>query len=276
MKRIGKVIDNISPDEDGKVLVKIYPELIDVPDGDLPWADPVRKQTQHVVPHIGSFVFVQVSPDWTSFQYSQESPYISALYPYEDIREAMDEAEDIGEHEYPEPQATMMRDGSVYFHNGETSECGIIHSTGLHIIIQDDGSFSIKQGEDIAIHYDVDEKHFEIGELETIRIGKEDDLTILFNAEDEQILIENIEELLIPEITDIIIGDEGIDSIKIGSNPKKIALYPPLKNILDKLLTHNHIAPTGPTTPAQEPSGTPLSAYAGDLPDIESEIVETD
>lgn len=239
MVRTGKVINNIDPDEKGKVQVRIFPELLDVSDNHLPWASPNIRTNIHSIPKEGSFIFVEINEDWTDFSYNQQSPYVSAMYPYEKIKENVDSASNSGSHKYPQPTALLMEDGSTYFHNEETGECGLIHSSGVHIILKDDGSFSMVQDGKIDLVYDASKKEFKIKDITDIEL---------------------------PDLTSLILG-EGSDSL---------VLFETLKEILEKLLDHNHIAPTGPTLPAQESSGTPLSVQKSKLFKMKSEIVTSD
>lgn len=55
-----------------------------------------------------------------------------------------------------------------------------------------------------------------------------------------------------------------------ATNSGTIALFDSLKEILEKLLSHNHVAPNGPTTPAQESNGTPLSSLKSKLNEMEA------
>lgn len=239
MIRTGKVIDNIDPEKRGRIQLRIYPELLDVPDSDLPWVEPSTRMKTHIVPKIESFVFVEVSDDWTFFRYEQKSPYVSALYPYEKIKESLDSAKNIGDHEYPQPMAYLMEDGSTYFHNEETGECGLIHSSGLHIILKDDGSFSLVQDGVIDLEFDASGGEFSIKEVAGIEF---------------------------PDISSVVFG-EGAEGV---------VLFDTLKEVLEKLLDHNHIAPTGPTLPAQESSGTPLSVQKSKLSKMKSKIITSD
>lgn len=56
----------------------------------------------------------------------------------------------------------------------------------------------------------------------------------------------------------------------INDSESTLVLFNPLKEILEKLLDHIHIAPNGPTTAAQESGGTPLSVLKSDLSKMES------
>lgn len=57
---------------------------------------------------------------------------------------------------------------------------------------------------------------------------------------------------------------------KVNSPESSFALYEPLKEVLEKLLNHIHIAPNGPTQPAQEASGVPLSTLKQKIIEMES------
>lgn len=79
---------------------------------------------------------------------------------------------------------------------------------------------------------------------------------------------------------DFVIGKKGKNTITFSSDGKLIfnnksgdsplTLFGPLKEVLEKLLTHNHVAPNGPTTPAQESNGTPLSTLKSKLQEMET------
>lgn len=67
------------------------------------------------------------------------------------------------------------------------------------------------------------------------------------------------------------LGTDG--SLKFSgkaNGDSSFVLFEPLKEILEKLLNHIHVAPNGPTTAAQEANGTPLSTLKGNLSEMES------
>lgn len=231
MRRIGRVVDNKDPKEIGRLLIRIYPELESLEDDSLPWVLPRVETNSHSIPPIGSFVFVEVSKDWTVFFYERIGPPISSRYPYKSIKESLEEMEGLETQEYPQPIAIQREDGSIFFHNEDTGESGLKHSSGMQILLKKDGSFSLFQKGKIDLKFDSS------GSKMTI---------------------------------------EGIDNIEIGGGGDSLVLYETLSEILDKLLTHNHIAPTGPTLPAQESSGSPLSTLKGKLSQMKSKILTSD
>lgn len=149
---IGKVINIQDVEQKGRVQVRIYPELVDVPDSDLPWATPLIEQNIHHVPPLNSFVLVEVSEDWTSFKYSLITPFARSTYPYEEIKGIIG-----GSHTYPEPMAMKTEDGSVLFYDQSTQECGIVHSSGTKIILDKTGHVKIEGVTDIQLGGNTDD-----------------------------------------------------------------------------------------------------------------------
>ena len=70
----------------------------------------------------------------------------------------------------------------------------------------------------------------------------------------------------------LIVKANGEFSFKgtVNSEESTLVLYKPLKDILEKLLDHVHVAPNGPTTAAQESNGTPLSVLRANLSTMET------
>jgi hypothetical protein len=155
---IGKVINIQDVEQKGRVQVRIYPELLDVPDSDLPWATPLIEQNIHHVPPLNSFVLVEVSEDWTLFKYSLITPFARSTYPYEEIKGIIG-----GNHTYPEPMAMKTEDGSVLFYDQKTGECGVVHSSGVKITVDKD-------------------KHVKIEGVSDIQLGGDDDSGVLYSA----------------------------------------------------------------------------------------------
>ncbi len=255
--KIGKVTDNNDPDKLGRIQVLVIPELQDISESDLPWAKPIYNSTNgtptdelryHNIPDVGSYVRLKISEDWTSFYYSQESLYFSSLYDYEDLySQISDVIEDIGDNEYPQPQMQKDTDGFIQFHNTETGERGFIFPSGtaLHIIDS------------------------------TINLIGENGLKTIIDTSSNLITIESDSSTIEFDMDNNKIKFTDIEQVDIGSSADVLTLFSPLKEILEKLLDHNHVAPTGPTLPAQESSGTPLSAQKSKLNDMKS-IVNSD
>ena len=149
--RTAKVIDTVDPDKEGKVKVQVLPEMKDVKSDDLfPWAKPykVLSGTQenvgkHEIPEIDSIVTVYVKDDkWVDFYYL-DGEYISGLYPYSKWDDIKSDMSEIASTNYPQPNFTAYKDGTVIFNNTESGDIGIYHSSGKYIVIDADGKVFI-------------------------------------------------------------------------------------------------------------------------------------
>ncbi len=181
MTRTGKVIDNNDSDKKGKIKVRIFPELSEVPNEDLPWAKPIKKPNEHFVPKEESFVFVQISDDWTKFYYEKETPYISAQHTYQESKDIVEAARDSDSHTYPYPYSIKTEDGSVLYYNEDTKECGLIHSSGLQLIMKSDGAFSIVLDEKLDLNYNSSTKDFTIKDINNVILNEGGDDGVLYS-----------------------------------------------------------------------------------------------
>ena len=256
MKKLAVVIEYNDEEKRGRVLVRILPEMSETPASLLPWAVPLNidfsgtsKETgyTHQVPEISSFIYCDVSDDWTLFEYTKDIPYLGTKYSYdENLKIITDSVEDLEEQVYPQPSYRKTKDGSINFLNTETGEQGLVLPSGFYSHIRANGTVKIKSLE----------TSIEILENGSI---KYESSNISFNFDNEA------KEFVLT----------GVDRVKIGSAGDVAVLFEPLKEILSKLLSHNHVAPSGPTTPAQEASGTPLSSLSPKLNNMKS-IIHTD
>jgi hypothetical protein len=257
MKRLALVIDTNDSDKQGKIKLRILPEMNMMSEDHLPWAKPqihssygLSKEEvtySHNIPELNTLIYCDVSDDWTSFYYLDEIPYYGPGYSYEDTISSIQESiEDLEEQTYPQPSYQRTKDGTIAFHNTETGESGVVYSSGTYFYIRSDGTLKIKSGETSV----------EILENGSIQLTGSN-VSFLFDNENKKLILTDVENLEVAGASDFAV------------------LFSPLKEILEKLLDHNHIAPTGPTTPAQEASGTPLSALKSKINDMKS-IIKTD
>lgn len=151
IERPALVVDDNDPDKLSRVQVRILPEMKDVDEDLLPWADPeiaglgaATDHGKHVPPEIGSFVRVSISPTWTSFFYTKD--YV--LEGFAQYTDSFDAPSSVGSQTYPQPRFQRLKDGTVIFYNTSTGEMGIAHSSGTNITIDSDGNVTI--GEDNA------------------------------------------------------------------------------------------------------------------------------
>lgn len=257
MKRIALVIDNKDPNLTGKIKVRILPEMQNVSEDLLPWASPSfsynfglsneEGNSIHKIPEQEFYIYCEISEDWTSFTYLEELPYSVNKYSYEDILELIQEnIEELGEQEYPQPSYFKTKDGTISFKNTKTGEQGFFTNSEIKVHLREDGTLKL-QAKDTSL---------EVLENGSVSLEAEG-FKLLFDNDNKKLILTEVEEL------------------EIGGASDVAVLFGPLKEILEKLLDHNHVAPTGPTTPAQESSGTPLSSLKGKLQDLKS-IIKTD
>ena len=242
-QRTAKVVDDNDPAVQGRIQVRIFPELIDVNEEHLPWARPMSSGTlgtgddtgKHSPPEIDSFIEVCIQDAyWKEIYYYPHGSFIPGKYIYPLASENISDIEEIESFDYPQPRLSHTKDGTTFFHNTETGDLGFKHSSGTYAVINSEGQLTI----------DTQGVKFQI------------------NADGE----------LVTTVDKLIINGE----LQVGDGSDNIVKFNDLKNILELLLNHVHISPVGMVTPAQESNGTPLSAYQGDIMKIKSEISTTD
>lgn len=146
MIKIAKVIDNVDPDELGKIQVRILPEMIDVTDDLLPWAACYQNGIGitdnsgiHKIPEKDSFIRVIVE-DWPYMQVIRyiSDDYIEGKYIYSKFSDvSIDELE---EQTYPQPIFQRFEDGTIEFHNSSTGEHGTYYKNGSYFIHDSSGN----------------------------------------------------------------------------------------------------------------------------------------
>ena len=117
--------------------------MAELADNLLPWASPIyhgldspRRGFIHAVPELNTYVYCEVSEDWTEFDYVSASPIIRCI-PTRETFEALGTAiEELEENTYPQPKFTKTQDGSVDFHNTETGERGFTHPSGAFVHVK--------------------------------------------------------------------------------------------------------------------------------------------
>jgi hypothetical protein len=253
--RVAKVIDVADENELSEVKVKIFPELSEISDDLCPWAFPENQGDRGVMdglgkhnpPELDSMIVVKIyKEDWKSIGYYETGYNIPGFNVFPKFaEEATFESEDEGDgHEYPQPHFRREKDGTFFYHNTDTGELGIYHPTGLYVMIQADGGVVIRN-------------------FTRVRIKKSDNLFFELTDDDKV-------HVVAPEMT------FETDTFTIGDGGDDVALFTPLEEILTKLLEHTHVAPSGPTQPAQEANGTPLSASKAKVKEIASQKTSTD
>jgi len=254
--RDATVIDNNDEKQAGRVQVRILPEHRDVDEGLLPWAYPYNISRFGAmadvgtmnIPEIDSIVKVIVlDAEYHQIFYLPFGSTILDRLPREFFDNNLDVDGVIDTPEYPQPHFSVTPDGTLFFNNTDTGEMGIQSSTGLYVVVDKEGSLHVRYGKTVLIH------------------DKDDKVSLELNVDDDKITM---------KAKSIVIDT---DAIEVGGAGDSVALFTPLEKIINELLEHIHVAPTGPTTPASDSSMVPLSGkLASDVPQMESGIISTD
>lgn len=269
LHRTAVVVDVGDPEETGRIKVRIQPELNGVDEENLPWASPHTQgkrgamkggSIHHNVPDPESRVHAIVYDKyWRTIDYVVDESYrIPGYYQYRDIVEKLEEEiEDLESPEYPNPSITKAAEGTTFFENHETKEVGLLHPSGLYVLVTADGNAKIRV-------------------VDSAKLMNEDEsLMFNFNGEDGKV------ELKVEDVEAKIDGSGGkvelkAEEVVFGDGSDYVARYTPIENILSELLSHKHVAPSGQTTPPLDSSQKPLSSLKPDLRDIQSQIITTD
>ena len=191
MIRTALIIDNVDPDKKGKIKGRIYPEMEEYQEDVLPWMRPVYKSEsgqskteliKHAVPEIGTFVVVEVSEDWTSFEYSQELVYIASAYDYDTlISEIGDVITELETQTYPQPRMEKFADGSIHFHNTDTGEHGVVYSGSNYFYSNSLNDVSLKN-ESLVIKYTESTKKLEFTGMTSFEVDGDRDNAVMWSA----------------------------------------------------------------------------------------------
>ena len=156
----GLVIDNMDPDESGKVQIRLLPEMKDVAVADLPWLRPFmpKAMTEESV----SFDPLEVgSPAWcffmdSDFQYGWyvSGAFVDGFFDYGTVQSDLGNIEELDTQEYPQAKFTRYEDGTIYFHNSKTGETGIYHNTGSYVVFDKDGGLTGYSNKQLHLYTD--------------------------------------------------------------------------------------------------------------------------
>lgn len=155
--RTAKVIDDKDPDKLSRVKVKVLPEMKDVEDDLLPWAEPAisgygtgASHGNHAPPEKDSFVAIRIDDGWKKFVYAHDE-YVEGFAIYSQWEDISGDLTDYGQGSYPQPRMIVGKDGTIRFHNTETGAVGVYHHTGSFVYFSPEGKLSIKAAQGVQI-----------------------------------------------------------------------------------------------------------------------------
>jgi len=254
MIKLAKVVEIKDPLEKGRIQVRVYPEFKELKKDDLPWAYPKMTVYNDVnfIPKIDSFLYLEISEDWVTFTYLDSVDYILNNYRYKEIKEILDEIDEVSSFEYPDPDFKINPNGFIEFFNKTNKETGYVHSSGTYVVFKENGDYYIKNPDLFEIHFS--ENKIEMKNLKSFTIDGSAETNLSLDIENGK--------LELTGITDVIFKDST--NVALGGATESAVLYAPLKTILDTLLTHTHpfSYSAGPTpavgTTEISPALTPL------------------
>jgi hypothetical protein len=165
--REARVIDTTDPEELGRIQVKIYPELAEIPDADCPWAFPASGgihgksfglplKDQIITCFCWSRFWNEFS--FLPFNITKPTEHLFAEWEKNQKPKITDMKDD------PEEEHFIVdeyEDGFTVFHDTKNSQHGFLHPTGTFIVINKDGSVWVKSVKKYTFHNDEDDLFFE-------------------------------------------------------------------------------------------------------------------
>lgn len=175
-----KVIDLEDADKQGKVKIKVLPEMEKLEDDVLPWAMPFvthlsENTLENDLPELNSVVRVLVDKTWKRFYYLGNR-YFYGLYDFSNVTNMMDSLENV-DTEYVNLHFRMFADGSLMFHNDLDGSHGFMQSTGSYSVFDADGSLIINIVKDVKVTQENDFSFTQKGAF-TASIDKEASLSV--------------------------------------------------------------------------------------------------
>jgi hypothetical protein len=238
----------------GNVQVQILPELADIDGSKCPWAMPwsasksgIKQDVgDHVPPEKGSLVWVRVEDVYfREVYYLDAAPFATDFYPYKNMASKIT-VDGSYSPTYPQPRFKALPEGSIVFWDTNSGDMGLQHKTGAYVYIDKTGQATVQFLKKLTMK------------------DKDGNTQLVFDSTGKTATI-TADEI-----------DLQATTVKIKNGGDSVSLFTPLSKILNKLLTHIHVAPTGPTQPAVDSSMSPLSSLQGDVNKIKSTVTESD
>ena len=159
--REAQVIDNNDPDRKGKVKVRILPDMLNFENDLLPWIS-IYTQKNGISSEIGEHkvlenntyirVLIEDYPYMKRIRFISDD-YIEGLYVYNKADGL--EITELGSQSYPQPTFQITKDGTIIFHNSDTSEHGTFFKDGSYFLHASNGNFYVNtKGKKLKIYND--------------------------------------------------------------------------------------------------------------------------
>ena len=144
------VIDNNDPNQKAMIQVRILPEMKDFDEAKLPWVRPFintgmsEDQYSMNLPENDSKVWVVFIDEFFREGYYLAGAFIDGFFDFSAVQTSLNKIAELSDTTYNNIRFNRLADGTVIFHNDNTGEVGIYHSSGKYIVIDDSGDITIK------------------------------------------------------------------------------------------------------------------------------------
>lgn len=231
IRRICQVVDNNDPDQLGRVRIRIYPEFDTLEESSLPWAEPSNYDDICMPDESGVGKFR--IPEVNSFIVVEIDSTWQEFH-YTGLT--------------PNRKRTDVISNITDELSNYVDDVNISYPQPLYLLRTKDGTIAYHNTDtgELGIVSGISGVFFRFDSEGNFHVGSKNGSTFTINSD----------------------GSYNFSGKTNGDS--SFVLYEPLKEILEKLLDHIHVAPNGPTTAAQDSSGTPLSSLKGNLSDMET------
>lgn len=143
------VIDNEDSDQKAKVQVRVLPEMKDMDEDKLPWVRPFinpgmsENSYGYNVPEVDSKIWVVFIDKYFHDGYYLTGSFIDGFFDFSSVQSDLNDVTELSDKSYANIRFTRLPDGTVIFHNDDTGEVGIKHSSGKYVVIDDSGDIHI-------------------------------------------------------------------------------------------------------------------------------------
>lgn len=142
----------------GRIQVKVYPELADIPDADCPWAFPLGAGVDgkdFSLPQKDSTIYVIVfNQYWSEIAFISETISLPAGHLFDDWMSNHKSAitDMVGDPEEPNFCVKEYLDGFSEFHDTKNNQHGILHPSGVYEMVDKDGKVFFQFIENFSFH----------------------------------------------------------------------------------------------------------------------------
>lgn len=143
------VIDNNDPDKKAKIQVRVLPEMKDMEESKLPWVRPFLNagmsatEYDYNPPQNDSKVWTVFTDKFFKHGMYITGSFIDGFFDYSSIETALGNISELSGTDYDKLRFNRLPDGTIIFHNDDTGEVGVYHSSGKYILIDENGDIKI-------------------------------------------------------------------------------------------------------------------------------------